>query len=35
MPLEHMQTVTVLTAAERRKAGQALRKFMAYRAPAA
>jgi uncharacterized protein (DUF2252 family) len=28
MPLEHMQTVTVLPAAERRQAGQALRKIV-------
>ncbi len=28
MPLEHMQTVTVLPAAERRQAGQALRKVV-------
>ena len=28
MPLEHMQTATVLPAAERRQAGQALRKIV-------
>jgi hypothetical protein len=28
MPLEHMQTVTVLPATERRQAGQALRKVV-------
>ena len=28
MPLEHMQTVTVLPATERRQAGQALRKIV-------